>query len=90
MKTLTLEQMQLAGGNCKNVWRTLGVTIPSSMVGWFDCRSDRTRGRYGRDRRGDRMGLSAMRSRRHRRACDVQVCLKLTSFVIRNSKLNGD
>lgn len=33
MKTLTLEQMQLAGGNCKNIWRTLGVTIPSSMVG---------------------------------------------------------
>ena len=32
MKTLTLEQMQLAGGNCKNVWRTLGVTIPSSMA----------------------------------------------------------
>ena len=32
MKTLTLEQMQLAGGNCKNIWRTLGITIPSSMA----------------------------------------------------------
>ncbi len=32
MKTLTLEQMQLVGGRCKNIWSTLGVTIPSSMA----------------------------------------------------------
>lgn len=24
--------MQLAGGSCKNIWSTLGVTIPSSLA----------------------------------------------------------
>ena len=31
MKTLTLEQMQLVGGACDNIWKRIGVMIPSSL-----------------------------------------------------------
>ncbi len=31
MKTLTIEQMQLTGGRCDNIWKRIGVMIPSSI-----------------------------------------------------------